>query len=161
MNYKSYKDGKSILKVKRAGKEIEREIIHKFCTACEKETEWYKYNRPKCRRGTGPDSRCRECSLRYSREKIRRNKENWMKWKGGCCIACGLVDDPCCFDLHHVDPSTKSFGLYQKLTRNHSPEIEAELRKCVLLCCLCHRKIENGVITLTPEQIKEGLKLTM
>jgi len=131
MNWKI--DNGSNIKVKNAGAKRNRRIIRKYCTKCQRETEFYHYERTKGRRGTGPDNRCRECSLRYSREKIRHNKENWVKWKGGACVHCGFTGESCLFDLHHVDPSTKDFGLYTKITVSHSAKIEAELMRITLL----------------------------
>ncbi len=149
----------STIKVKRGGPKQRRKTTEKFCHKCNKMTEFYIYQRTKGRRGSGPDSRCRICALNYERNKISKNKSNWVKWKGGKCLFCGLVDDISVYDLHHIDPEIKKFSMYTKVTRCHSADIENELRKCVLLCCLCHRKIENGLISLSQEQIEQGLKL--
>ena len=55
-------------------------------------------------------------------------------------------------ELHHLDRKSKKFALSGVRARSTSwGSIVDELRKCVLLCCLCHREIEASVREL-PEQ---------
>ena len=73
----------------------------------------------------------------------RRTKIRGVELLGGKCIDCNLVDDPCVYDFHHLDPAQKDFAISTQ-GRCHSWEkIEAELKKCVLLCSNCHRKRHN------------------
>ena len=76
-------------------------------------------------------------------------KERVIEYLGGCCAACGLVDDWPVFDSHHLDPSKKSFGIMGPGSRGLSwEEMKVELNKCVLLCSNCHRKQRAGIISL-------------
>jgi hypothetical protein len=46
-----------------------------------------------------------------------------------------------CLDFHHIDPTTKSFGLGQAIHKQVSwDKIINEIRKCIVLCANCHRK---------------------
>lgn len=65
---------------------------------------------------------------------------------GGCCKACGLVDDPCIYDFHHL--RDKEYTLGSMFSNKPWSLIETELSKCVLLCALCHRKVHKGLIKL-------------
>ena len=66
---------------------------------------------------------------------------------GGCCSKCGSQDG---LEIHHIDPSTKSFTLGSGW--HHAwPKIEAELKKCEILCEQCHikhhkSKAEHGTV---------------
>jgi hypothetical protein len=68
---------------------------------------------------------------------------------GGACAVCGY--DRCIVNLHfhHVDPSTKSFGMSMARGKSISA-YRAEMRKCVLVCANCHGEIEAGVVPSPP-----------
>jgi hypothetical protein len=55
-------------------------------------------------------------------------------------VAIGL---PSCFDFHHFNSYTKEFSISQKVTNFEA--IKAELDKCSLLCCRCHREVHGGM----------------
>lgn len=154
-NTRHFIDG---LAIKRAGQISHRKTIIKFCTKCNKKTEFWEYKRTKCRRGTGPDSRCKLCCYYYSRNKLKTNKELYVKLKGGKCTVCSIVEHACVYDFHHLNPNEKIFQISEKMSNNIIDIID-ELKKCILLCCLCHRKLENGLISLTTKQIEDGLKI--
>lgn len=47
-----------------------------------------------------------------------------------------------CLDFHHVDPSTKVYGISVLVNCNFGLEtIKQEIEKCILLCANCHRKL--------------------
>lgn len=80
----------------------------------------------------------------------RRRKLKLMviEYKGGKCVVCGYRKYSGAFDLHHIDRSTKDFGLaMQGLTRSWE-KIKAEADKCVLVCANCHREIHGGIAQL-------------
>ena len=53
--------------------------------------------------------------------------------------------------LHHVDPSTKSFGVNTGNGKSIAA-YRAEAAKCVLVCANCHGEIETGMIPSPPAQ---------
>jgi len=65
--------------------------------------------------------------------------------KGGKCMICGYDKNPGVLDFHHVDPSTKSFGISSGGFSRSWKSIEDEIRKCILVCANCHREIELGL----------------
>lgn len=76
-----------------------------------------------------------------NRKKRKRSlKEQCVKYKGGKCERCGLVDDPVVYDFHHRDPAQKDFQISDRNQMIFSQKIQYELEKCDLLCSNCHRK---------------------
>ena len=72
-----------------------------------------------------------------------RNREyvNDVKLAIGCCKLCNIkVTETTThhFEFDHVDQSTKSNEIAQLMNRNINI-IKAEIEKCRLLCCKCHR----------------------
>jgi cytochrome c553 len=68
---------------------------------------------------------------------------------GGGCVVCGYDRAMTNLCLHHVDPSTKSFGVSMALGRSLAAYRE-EAEKCVLVCANCHGEIEAGLIPSPP-----------
>ena len=61
-----------------------------------------------------------------------------MKSEKGC-LAC-KENDPCCLDFHHLEDKNFSIG-YAIAERFKWEKIENEIKKCVVLCSNCHRKL--------------------
>ncbi|HEY4160629.1 MAG TPA: hypothetical protein VGM08_01050 [Candidatus Saccharimonadales bacterium] len=76
-------------------------------------------------------------------------KAKAVKLLGGACIVCGYSKHPGVLDFHHIDPTTKSFGISSGGLSRSWASIEIELQKCVLVCANCHREIELGIIGVT------------
>jgi hypothetical protein len=83
----------------------------------------------------------------------RRTKDRIVEAMGGKCLICGYDGCTATFDLHHLDPSTKSFSMGGVRANPRAwAQIVEELRKCVLLCANCHREVEDGYVTLDTSQ---------
>jgi hypothetical protein len=54
----------------------------------------------------------------------------------GCCV-CGFKRSAAALEYHHVDPSTKTFGLSRAWSKA-ACDLPAEASKCVILCANCH-----------------------
>jgi hypothetical protein len=52
--------------------------------------------------------------------------------------------------FHHIDPKTKSFTVSDAFARKtySQEEVEAEIKKCVLVCANCHTEIHAELIKL-------------
>ena len=75
------------------------------------------------------------------RKRAQTIKKDIVILKGGKCIKCGYDNCLQALDLHHRDPSTKSFNITAREMGNMSKEkIYAEADKCDLLCANCHRE---------------------
>jgi hypothetical protein len=58
---------------------------------------------------------------------------------GGKCSDCGYCKEPRILNFHHVDETTKSFGIAKKLSLCIE-KLRAEAKKCILLCPNCHQE---------------------
>ena len=63
------------------------------------------------------------------------------------CRACGH-NDPTVIQWHHLDPSTKSFEIWQAAFSEDN--FWNEVLKCVPLCANCHVKIHHDLLCLLP-----------
>lgn len=78
----------------------------------------------------------------------RKLKEMVVEYRGGKCVLCGYDRCIWALDLHHVNESTKEFGLSVRGMTRAWEKIKQEADKCVLLCANCHREIHAGVVKL-------------
>lgn len=134
----------------------------KQCTTCEvlKPEQMFRKDKEK---KDGLASRCKECtnnrekSLYYTRYKPdvdRRNRErNAASGElilavklANPCKCCGEAE-PCALAFHHTDPGGKDFSIASFRTASLK-RIEAEIKKCVVLCHNCHAKVHAGLLTL-------------
>jgi hypothetical protein len=96
-----------------------------------------------------PDKRTYADRAEYLKQAVaqrrRKLKELVLEYKGGKCVVCSYNKYAGAFDLHHIDGSTKEFGLAVRgLTRSWE-KIKEESDKCVLVCATCHREIHAGI----------------
>jgi 5-methylcytosine-specific restriction endonuclease McrA len=96
------------------------------------------------------DSICKDCYKGKALSRKRTNKASCVKMKGGCCQACGFDKYDGALEFHHIDPSTKEDKIGRMTKSTHSPELLAELAKCVLVCSNCHKMIHAGIIECPP-----------
>lgn len=97
-----------------------------------------------------PDKRTYQDRAEYLKAAVskrrKQNKARAIQMKGGSCILCGYNTCKAALEFHHVDETTKDFGLsLDKLSRSWK-RIEKELSKCVLVCSNCHKEIHAGVV---------------
>ena len=80
---------------------------------------------------------------------VKKRKKDLISLFGGRCCICGFDAFQEALEFHHVDPSTKSFGLTDSnaITKALEKQLE-EARKCVLLCANCHRGVHAGYLEL-------------
>lgn len=95
------------------------------------------------------DNRRNFCGTCISRNHRYKVADKIYSITGSKCYICGYGDDTkrSVLDFHHMDSKNKLFPLTLTMmgTKSYS-DILLELRKCVLLCCRCHREFENGLI---------------
>lgn len=77
----------------------------------------------------------------YSKNKKDRIKVKIFDITGDCCAKCkefkGMIK---MLELHHIDPSFKSFALSCTIFKSKKWEVvELEAKKCLPLCPNCHR----------------------
>lgn len=85
------------------------------------------------------DSYCKACRKKAANHRKQQLKIKAVEYMGGKCADCGLIDDPCVYDFHHLDPSIKEFSFGGAGGKGFE-RIKVELAKCIMLCAICHRK---------------------
>jgi hypothetical protein len=70
-----------------------------------------------------------------------------IKLLGSKCCICGYDKCRQALEIHHVNPKDKKMGLSLREMSFKWEDILNELKKCVLLCCLCHREYHSGLIS--------------
>jgi len=86
-----------------------------------------------------------------TRRQIQRHKR--IEWLGRIkslhsCAFCPESEN-CCLDFHHADETTKVSEVTKMAKENRKPSsVLAEMKKCVLLCANCHRKVHAGILRI-------------
>jgi len=78
-------------------------------------------------------------------ERTENRKRLLMKDKGDTCAHCGLKVSKewpsTCFDFHHLENKEYTIGKLIHSWASKFGKIKEELKKCILLCANCHRKL--------------------
>lgn len=90
--------------------------------------------------------RCIKCSYERHLKCNRNNKNKLIAELGGKCYVCDYSKCINAMEFHHLDRSKKEFQISRKSVSFE--KLLKEARKCVLVCCRCHREIEAGMIDL-------------
>lgn len=83
----------------------------------------------------------------YLRKNDRRRKEarnlvSEFKSQFGCSM-CPETDQAC-LDFHHTDPLNKTVSIANMFRMGWGPQkMIAELKKCIVMCSNCHRKLHR------------------
>ena len=88
--------------------------------------------------------RCARCRAEAVARRRRKVKELLVAEAGGRCVVCGYTGSAAALHFHHIDPSTKRFGLAAGGITLAIETVREEARKCVLLCANCHAEVEAG-----------------
>jgi len=97
----------------------------------------------------------RETLIRAVAKRRRTLKVMAIEYKGGKCILCGYSKCEGALELHHLDPTKKSFSISQKGYTRSWQKVKEEIDKCVLLCANCHREINAGITQLPSVSLVE------
>lgn len=137
----------------------------KTCRVCGKsldETMFYRVHIKKPYPGFYYRTECKKCFNKrcWDNERVRnglpsmlvaikkptlnnkfRDKIDAVNKLGGECSICGYKKCLSALEFHHMNPSTKEFGLANaRSNKKHFENFDNELEKCILLCANCHRE---------------------
>ena len=90
----------------------------------------------------------REELIKAVAKRRRKIKTLAIDYKGGKCQICGYDKFQGALDLHHIDRTSKKFGIADKGYTRSWEEVRTEVDKCVLVCANCHRELEAGITQL-------------
>ena len=147
----------------------------KKCTKCKTEKELTEFFRNKNGKN-GRDSRCKSCRSAYKKQyysvnrveilkqDLKRQKKRkeiiWAKIAeihGTKCVNCGAKESKGkrkALELHHLNRNKKDFDVSRKFYLSWE-RVEAEVRKCVLLCKQCHLKEHKKLTNLKDQKIQQ------
>jgi len=94
----------------------------------------------------------REALIKAVAKRRKKLKTLSIEYKGGKCQSCGYKKYEGALELHHINPTQKSFGIGDRGYTRSWEKVKSELDKCVLLCANCHREIEAGIKQLPTEK---------
>jgi hypothetical protein len=112
--------------------------LQAHCRLCQKKADSASYKKSAIRRAKVAEQG------RLAKE---RGKSLVQRYKRMCkCRVC-REDEPIALDLHHLDPSTKEDNP-SRLYGYSFKKLKEEVRKCIVLCANCHRKVHAGLIEI-------------
>lgn len=138
--------------------------MNKYCNRCKTEKNINEFNKNQLKKD-GLQIYCRPCAQHYNndnyknsperrkklrdRDKIEKQKSYQMIFRHKRlvgCIKCG-EREPVALDYHHLKPELKDM-VVSRMVCFSSSRLKAEIRKCIVICSNCHRKLHAGLITL-------------
>lgn len=72
---------------------------------------------------------------KYHLDWYYKRKKILIDLLGGKCVSCRSKND---LEFDHKDPGEKTFSISKKITTLSMNELKEELKKCQLLCKICH-----------------------
>lgn len=114
-----------------------------FCVFCNREI-------PPQHRQSGKRLCSEECRINQSKLKAKDRRKRisvlfrQYKEKIGCSI-CKYNKNGACLDFHHEDGEEKERRITAGLWYSHSILFQQEMKKCKLLCKVCHYDLHNPV----------------
>jgi hypothetical protein len=85
--------------------------------------------------------------IQYVLARGKKRKSELIKQFGGKCKYCGYSRCERALTFHHLNRSEKLFGLsINNLWSKSLEAVNAESRKCELVCIRCHMEIEDGLL---------------
>ena len=97
--------------------------------------------------GTGR-YRCRRCRVEGVTRRRRKVKALLVAEAGGRCCLCGYDRYVGALEFHHTDRDEKRLEINCAGAALALATLQAEARKCVLLCANCHAEVEAGAAAL-------------
>lgn len=125
---------------RRKGRQVELVLpppsIGKSCASCGENSTYCVHRRDH------DIMLCENCYRKQHTSDIAKQKRwLWDHKEGAGCVIC-REHNPRCLDYHHVHPEKKKFSIGSVSTSIPNYAIQIEMRKCVVLCANCHRKVE-------------------
>lgn len=90
---------------------------------------------------------CKSCDSIRVKQKQRELKQRCINYKGGQCQVCGYSACLAAMEFHHRNRQEKDLQISQdrRNTKEAFNELKAEMDKCDLLCCRCHRELHDSL----------------
>jgi len=136
----------------------------KYCNCCNKTKDKSEFNKAVSKKD-GLQTYCKECSRERHRldyinkpnrkisvEKSRKkhysdSRRLIDRYKRICgCHFC-KENEPVCLDFHHLNPNEKENEV-SVLAGYSKSRLKLEIKKCIVVCSNCHRKLHAGILSV-------------
>lgn len=146
--------------------------MYKICGKCKNNKLLSEFSFKSVKKGLR-QSNCKECHQKYSKlhynnnkslyfkKAIRNNKKyserNYLIISNAKSVGCKICKENCnaCLDFHHLNGKDKLDNIAH-LNKYSVKYLQKEIKKCIVLCSNCHRKLHAGLITISVPN--EGLE---
>lgn len=75
------------------------------------------------------------------------------------CVICE-ESEPVCLDFHHLNGDDKTNSIGQMIRKCSIKAVMEEIKKCIVVCSNCHRKINAGMIDVSMYRVANKEELT-
>jgi hypothetical protein len=103
--------------------------LSSWCKSCKRERarQWYKDNK---------------VAVNKKQQQYRKERYQWfVDYKATLkCERCN-ENHPAVLDFHHIDPNAKEFTVSDQVWTKKQEVVMDEIKKCIVLCSNCHRKL--------------------
>ena len=96
-----------------------------------------------------------KCKNSVNQSYLKQQERGWkrktecIKKLGGRCSICGYKSNYAALTFHHKYPDKKNFQLdIRSLSNRKQSKIDAELKKCILVCNNCHAELHHPTHSL-------------
>lgn len=97
----------------------------------------------------------RERNTEYARVWRKTARKILVENMGGKCLVCSYSSETAALDFHHLDPKIKKYEVSTLLAYKSWKRASDEARKCVILCCRCHREHHAGAVEIPITKVPE------
>lgn len=149
----------------------------KKCHICCIEKSISEFNKNKCRKD-GLQTMCKSCSRDRSKKYYREHPENHKKAVGERnkikrkefieftakiksfvgCLVCG-EGNAICLDFHHIGDKKYNISnaIFNSMVGKNA--LKNEIKKCIVVCSNCHRKIHAKFVKLDSDLVRTGMQV--
>ncbi len=117
-------------------------VLHKTCRGCKQELPYREEHFYVKSLWGQRRALCKICSRKSKNNRNNKLKQWAVDLLGGKCIVCSYDKYIGSLDFHHKDPNEKDFCISSKKAKS---ELEAELKKCIVVCRNCHGEVHGGL----------------
>jgi hypothetical protein len=89
--------------------------------------------------------RCKKCRSESVTRNRQTRKKKLIEYFGGKCQICNYDKCAAALDFHHLNPDDKEFAISEFGVCRSWDRMLTEAKKCILVCCRCHKEIESGL----------------
>lgn len=134
----------------------------KICSKCKLPKNESEFS-PRKTSKDGLHPHCKSCRRSFANAAYKNNPQKFLdkieetkeklytfvdaiKAENGCKFCPEKT--PICLDFHHLNPKEKDKSIAHLIAYKNKARIEAEIKKCIVVCANCHRKIHANLISI-------------